>query len=152
MIRLAMIRVGSGERKEPIATKLGTNERQQVISPLRTRCNPDDGGRERGGLTFSCTLILEKQTSSLAEANWTKGRCDDSCTRTQELFRLVYVIDALSATSDMLRVDWTDGVPSRTNAKYQWILSSVSLCVLACGHQEPRHTLALTGSVYSVLR
>lgn len=115
MIRLAMIRVGSGERKEPIATRLGTSGSQRY-----------DRGTVRTAmqmvLTLTGTFVLQQQTGRLAEANRTESRCHHGGTRTQELLRFMNVIDALASTSDVLRVDRADGVPSRTDAKYQRIL------------------------------
>ena len=55
------------------------------------------------------------------------------------------IVDPLAATTDVLRVQRTDGIPSRPDAQDEGFLT-VS--------RDPGHelTFALTGSVYSVLR
>jgi len=59
MIRLAMILVGSGERKDPIATKLGTFHQYEIEELSQ-------------GRTLTCTFVSKKKTCSLAETDWTE--------------------------------------------------------------------------------
>ena len=58
------------------------------------------------------------------------------------------IVDSLATSSDMLRVDGSNGISSRSDAKYQWVL--VVSPVQQVGYD--RLTFAFTGSVYSVLR
>jgi len=58
------------------------------------------------------------------------------------------IVDSLATSSNVLRVNGSDGISSRSDAEYQWVL----LVSLQQEIREGQLTLAFTGSVYSVLR
>lgn len=73
-------------------------------------------------LTLSCTLIAKEKTGSLAETDGAESGGDDGTSWSKELLGLVDVVDTLAASSDMLRVDRTDGISSWTNTEDEWVL------------------------------
>jgi len=71
----------------------------------------------RKGRTLADTLVSEKQTSSLAETDWSESSGDYSSTGSEEFLRFMNIVDSLAASSDVLRVDWADSIPSRSNTE-----------------------------------
>ena len=78
--------------------------------------------------TLVFTLILQQHNARLAESDRPKGRSHHRTASPQELFRLVYVVCTLTATSHVLRVDRIDHVSTCTDAKDKRVLVRSAAC------------------------
>jgi hypothetical protein len=131
----------------------------------------DDGkrGREGGKLTLYVFGLSQQQTRLLAKDDGTVDGRNGGHARPEVPFRLVDVVGALSAASDVLRVDRVDPVSTRADAQDEGILHKQNTngkkdrrlrqyrTRLEKGfgfgqERERRRTLDLTGSSYSVFR
>jgi hypothetical protein len=87
-------------------------------------------------------------TGCLAEADGSKGGQDNGVAVSEELLRLVDIVDAPASATDVLGKERVDGVSPGPDAEDKRVLS-VSL---DCDMAGDWLTLALTGSSYSVFR
>lgn len=121
---MAAIRVGSGGRGVPIATRLGTGDQHvPIVWKMRE-------------LTLVLAFVFEQDNTSLAECDGAEAGSDRRLSRSQILFRLVNVIDTPSTTTDVLRIDRADSVPPCPDTEDERVLPCQLDRAVCTGQQD----------------